>query len=547
MGAQMLAALPHCSAVVDEPAHLTAGYLALATADLEVNREHPPLIKLLAALPLLRLAPTLPAPPAMDRSSEDFEFAYSRAFLYEANDADRLLRDARLPIVGLTMLLAIAGWLWAARLLGGIPALAALAWIAFEPNLLAHGRLVTTDMGAALFTLLFFASLERAMTGRHRRFWIGLAGAALGLALLTRYSCALLVPLAGLSLAIEPRRTGRERIGILLAVLGAGHLVLNVFYLAATGSLAGAPFPLAADSTGGPMRSEPFVSMESDALLRWAPIPVPRPWLAGLDLARWKNLHVEGPGYLNGELSEDGWWSYFLLALAMKMTLPSIVASLLGFALALRGLASGDERSRALVAWVLAPGLGLLFLVTALTKAQIGLRYVLPVIPLLCLLAALPYAHIPLEGGWRRLAAVLLAGLALQGHVATSLRVHPYHLAYFNEAAGGPDRGYMRLVDSNLDWGQDLVGVKRFMDREGLAKINLYYFGTADPAWYGIERWVPPRPGYYAVSATHLAGVYLPDKDYLEPFRGMTPVTTIGHSIRVYELQQVPASLTTPP
>jgi len=545
MGAQMAAALPHASAVVDEPAHLTAGYLALATGDFAVNREHPPLVKLLAALPLLRLAPALPAAPAMDRRGEDFEFAYSRAFLYEANDADRLLNAARLPIVALTMLLAAAAWLWGLRLLGNIPALAVLAWIAFEPNLLAHGRLVTTDAAAATFTLLFFASLERAMDGAHRRLFIGLAGSALGLALLSRYSCALLVPLAGVSLAIETRRTVRERIAILLAALGTGLLVLNAFYLAATGSLGGAPFPLAA-SAGAPMQSEPLVSMESDPVMRWAPIPVPRLWLEGLDLARWKNLHVEGPGYLNGEFSGKGWWSYFLLALGMKMTIPSIVASLLGIVLALRGLVSRDAASRTIVAWVLAPAMGLILLVTALTKAQIGLRYVLPAIPLLCLVAALPFTRIPDLGRWRLVAAVL-ATLALQWHTATSLRVHPYHLAYFNEAAGGPDRGHTHLVDSNLDWGQDLVGVKRFMEREGLDGINLYYFGTADPAYYGIVRWVPPRPGYYAVSATHLAGVYLPDRDYLAPFRGMTPVASIGHSILVYQLPQVPAFLTTPP
>jgi len=169
MAAQMITAIPHTSAVVDEPAHLTSGYLSLVEGDLTVNREHPPFIKALAALPLLGLHPALPALPSTRedpkaRSSEDFEFDYSRRFLYKVNDADRLLRVARLPIVALTLFGGAALFFWARALFGDSAALAALALYAFEPNLLAHGRLVTTDMGAAVFALVSFACLQRAIS-----------------------------------------------------------------------------------------------------------------------------------------------------------------------------------------------------------------------------------------------------------------------------------------------------------------------------------------------------------------------------------------------
>lgn len=142
--------------------------------------------------------------------------------------------------------------------------------------------------------------------------------------------------------------------------------------------------------------------------------------------------------------------------------------------------------------------------------------------------------------------AAALCAVLLIWHAAAALAIWPYHLAYFNEAAGGPGAGIRHLADSNLDWGQDLVGLHRFMSERRITRMNLYYFGTADPDYYGIQRAASPEPGYYAVSATHLMGIYLPDREYLAPFRRMTPEATIGHSINVYRLDRVPDFLKTP-
>ncbi|HET6373991.1 MAG TPA: hypothetical protein VFG76_11845, partial [Candidatus Polarisedimenticolia bacterium] len=193
----------------------------------------------------------------------------------------------------------------------------------------------------------------------------------------------------------------------------------------------------------------------------------------------------------------------------------------------------------------LLPAAGLIFLVTAVTRAQIGVRYVLPVIPLLCLAGAACLPGRGIVGGAGR------AGRAVRGivaalllwHAVSAVRIHPYHLAYFNEAAGGPDGGRLHLSDSNVDWGQDLTGVAEFVRDQGLSSINLYYFGTADPEYYGIRRQVPPAPGYFAVSATHLAGIYAPDRDMLAAFRELAPERSFGHSILLYHLDHVPDSL----
>ncbi len=553
MAAQMLAAAPSASAVVDEPAHLASGVLALAQGDLTVNREHPPLAKILAALPVMLLHPVLPAdrPGDPPRASEDFEFAYSRRFLYEANDADRLLAAARWPIMLLALATGLVAWLWGRRLLGEGAALAALALVAFEPNMLAHGRLVTTDMAATLFTLAAFAGLERRLAassaGRSPRWMTALSGVALGLGLLSRFSCVLAVPVLGLALAADTRRPWRTRLAVFVMVVIIALAVVNGFYLAAGQGSASMIFPLAQQPVAGPLRTEPLASLAASPALRWLPLPLPRLYLEGLDLARYKNLYQEGPSYLNGQYSDDGFVSYFVQALAMKTTLPMLLLAA-GCLLALRRHA---PRRPGILVWVLLPLAGTIALTTALTRAQIGLRYVLPAIPFLCLAGGAGAAAVigpgtPTTGTPRRRAAWALVLLLLGWHAGEALAIHPYHLAYFNEAAGGPDRGYLHLVDSNLDWGQDLVGLAQFMRQQGLERINLYYFGTADPAYYGITRNVPPQPGWFAVSATHLMGVYLPDRDYFAPFRTMPIQTTIGHSILVYRLDEVPPFLRNP-
>jgi hypothetical protein len=138
------------------------------------------------------------------------------------------------------------------------------------------------------------------------------------------------------------------------------------------------------------------------------------------------------------------------------------------------------------------------------------------------------------------------------------LRIAPHHLAYFNEFVGGPDQGYRYLSDSNLDWGQDLKGVKAYIDEKEIATIYLSYFGTASPSYYGIRyQYVPP--GYnlewpqpsdkvpeselrkiLAISVFNLQDVYHPDKPLFRWLWRREPVAKIGYSIFVYDLSNDP-------
>jgi hypothetical protein len=249
------------------------------------------------------------------------------------------------------------------------------------------------------------------------------------------------------------------------------------------------------------------------------------------------------PTFLLGRLSDHGFWYYFPVTFALKT--PLALVALLVLSLATRSHHPASLRTE-LFLWLPA----IFYFVLACTLGlNIGHRHLLPIYPFLFVIA----------GRCATLAAVRFPGilssaavLFLAGWYGVSVaRVHPHYLAYFNELAGGPAGGYRYLVDSNLDWGQDLKGLKAWMDANRVAHIKLSYFGTADPGYHQIpcdllpgQMLPPPRdvvrqvqPGdVVAVSATNLQGVYLQpeDRPLMERLRAQTPVATIGHSIRIY-------------
>jgi len=145
-----------------------------------------------------------------------------------------------------------------------------------------------------------------------------------------------------------------------------------------------------------------------------------------------------------------------------------------------------------------------------------------------------------MTGRLQRILLVLLCSWYVIGTVA----IGPHYLAYFNEFVGGPNNGYRYLVDSNLDWGQDLKNLSKYMTAQDIPEIYLSYFGTADPAYYGIRFQpmpdTPPSPGaapaYYAISATSLQNVYSSEGKSGHWLAGYSPVRKIGYSIFVYRL-----------
>jgi hypothetical protein len=234
--------------------------------------------------------------------------------------------------------------------------------------------------------------------------------------------------------------------------------------------------------------------------------------------------------YLMGLRSETGWWYYFPVVFGVKSTLAALAATALALA---AGVRFGWR-----MFYLLFPPL-LYFAISMSSWINIGVRHILPVYPFLYVAAAVLLAQL-------RLRYVMLA-LALT-QIGECALITPDYLAYFNAFAGGPGNGPHYLVDSNIDWGQDVKKLVKWLDAHGTRKAYVSYFGNAPLRYYGVDEMGLPPPrnkqawdalnGFAVASVTPLMGVYVPLEE-LAPLRLRRPIAKIGWSMYVYDFRKV--------
>lgn len=495
------------SATYDEPIMLVSGARYLRTFDPAVNSENPPLLKALYALPTLAVGhfrAAVDADAGLRHSysmGDEFEFASKVLF---ADPGHRwLLFVCRLVPVALAVCLGLA--LHAVCRARWNPAVAtAVLWLyALCPNVLAHAQLLTPDLGCTLFVFLTALCLYRFLATGRWRWALGL-GAALGAALLAKFTAVLLLPCLVLqtalflSLSPVPRRPWRR----LLPGL-AGAVVLALALLQAAYGFRGVPTLLA----GAPYRSPLVQRLQALPVLARLPLPVPAAYVRGFDIVAYNNQ----PGFPNiflGKLYPQGgrWWYYYLVALLAKTPIPFLVAVAAGLVLCVR---RARDTAAELAFFAVIPTVFLLVF-SLVAYRQLGLRYILPLWPFLLLAAATAIdaamRHWSAPGRSSRVARGLcLAGAAW--YALSCLLICPDFLSYYNEWAGGPRRGWRILVESNLDWGQDLPALAAWQRRHRDPPMFVLYYGSAPPAAYGVhmQPWgaLPPPP-FIAISATNL-------------------------------------------
>lgn len=521
------------SATWDEPQHLTAGYAALTQRDYRVDAEHPPLARIWAALPL-----GLSSGIKFDTNSafwkEGPSWFFCHQFMYRDNNADWMLYRARFMIVLLGVLLGVLLFCWAREWCGFWAATGALALYCLEPNILAHSSLVTTDFALVGFSFGAVYFLWRLT----RHFSVGnITGLTVFfvLAQLTKFTAILLWPVVLVLLIVLAILTKKRLpilgVAALLAVATYAGIwsVYGFRYRATTATAARFAFEFEKNprvQAAAPTLSKITAWVTAHRLL-------PQAYVEGFLLGQAK-AKVR-PAYFAGEYSTKGWWYYFPAAFVLKTPLTVI-------ALFLAGLIVCATRWRQ--DWLFALVPVAVFLGVAMTaNINIGLRHILTIYPFVLLLACRAISR----RRWLPAVAPVLAAAELA-------LVYPHCIASFNILTGGPLHGSQYLVDSNLDWGQDLKGLKQWMDRRGVTDINLSYFGTADPAYYGIrctyltgspfyaESLVstPKLPGYVAVSLTNLRGPDMNEEKrrFFEPLLDRKPVARIGHSIHVYWMER---------
>jgi Dolichyl-phosphate-mannose-protein mannosyltransferase len=490
--------------------------------------EHPPLAKLVAAVPLLFMS--LDVPPPQDG---DAQIGWSDA-LINVNNRDRPILGYSRSAIGLaTVAMALVLWRLARRFYGATAAGFALALFVFHPTFLAHGHLSTTDLLSA-FSFLLVSWAFWSWT-RSPRLPPALAvGLSLGAAVCTRFTAWLLVPILILLLGLWlwARRADARRL-----VVPAAQLVLitavSVFVF--TWAVYGfhyAPWPgascaQAVDPALG-LPGQIVAALERGHVL-------PEAYLEGL---RYQLEHNRSghQAYFRGELGWTGWRSYYVVAFLIKNTFGFLAATVLVIVFVGRRarsfMATGPE-------WHFVVPAAVVFVVASLTRIQLGERYMLAVYPYLLLLAA---AAVPWIVKWKHGMAVL--GLCLLAHAVPSLLVaRQGYLTYFNAIAGGPEGGHRWLADSNLDWGQDLPRLADWMKGHGVDAVQLGYFGADDADRYGIRHedlpaWGASRPqspatnpfhGTAAISANLMVGfLYPPDQDPYAFLRNRKPDDRAG-------------------
>ena len=499
---QAFLSLPTQSMTMDEINHFSAGYSYWKTNDFRLNPEHPPLIKLISALPLL------PLPlhsqfygqrwEAAQKYSYELstnttnQYAWIHQFYFVDNDAyrEKILSLSRIPMVLLGVLLGFIIYLFARDLYGSKAALLSLTLYAFSPNFLAHTRYVTTDVGVACFSLLAiwrFYHYVKNPTLKEQLF----TGAGLGLALASKFTAVYLLPIMGAVVFLQPhtKRNYKTLFKQLMIILCMAALVLTLSY----GII----------NIGRYFEGLSFVITHSS----------------------------EGhPAYLLGQHSSQGWWYYFIIAFFVKTPIPTILIFLLSIIIAAR-MKNTAWKEEIFLIIPMAVFLGS-FLISHL---HIGIRHIFPFYAFMFVYAgkAVFFNH--------RLRTIALSVL-LAWLISGTVMISPHYLSYFNILGGGPARGSEILIDSNIDWGQDIGRIPQWAKTRGIEKVNLALFGSDKSAYEQLsfeELGCYPKNGIAVISISKLRGIYEDEIGCYTWLEGYPLLDRIGYSINVFNITNV--------
>jgi len=530
------------SPTYDEQGYIARGYAYVKSGDRHILIGTPLMLNAWNALPLLLLPDVHLETGHPTWQGTDFHDIGSHFLWDSGNDVDRVLFWARLPTMVLSLLLAAVVYRWARELYGPRAGWLALFLTVLSPNILAHARLATTDLGLASF---FFLATYRLWRYLEAPSWPNLlwAGVALGLLQGTKFSALLIAPVwvaVGVVWLLAAPRPAWPRRMVSLALAGAAMAGIGFLVLWATYG-----FEIAPISEGG------------------LPVPAATHFCQWLDISgRLAGEQVRrAPAFLMGQYSDTGWWTYFPVAFALKTPLPTLILLLWAGVLSFRRSPQAAPRPwRREWAVILPPVI--YFALSLTSKLNLGYRYLLPVLPFVLVfvsqVAAQPHLSrftLHVSRFTFHASRLTLLALLIGWYALGSLFIYPHFLAYFNELAGGPDGGWRYLVDSNIDWGQDAILLKRYLDERGVERVKLGWFGESRPEYYGVRYeplpgWPPnrenvaartfspvaPAPGVYAISVTNLQGVLLDDPDTYAWFREREPTAKIGYSVFVYDV-----------
>lgn len=568
--------------VWDEPTTLAVGYYTLKTSDFVINY-HPPLGYELSALPLLFVRPSLELPADAASYRDSSYLSFLRSFYPLVRNGGSFFFVGRLVSVAFAVLLGFLVFFWASRLYGKAAGVFALAFFVFDPVVLGNTPLAVNDVPATFFMVLAaFLFWRFAVAPSLPR--LLLLGVVFALGVLSKFTMFFMLPAFFVVWLIVWGDFKRFPLQISLLDGRFRGFLRRLYHFALLAFVLGVVFVFVAFAAYrgqfglvGKFMLERHLDTAlsfsgslpapldgfAAAVLTKVPVPFPSFFVSAGAIG---GIFTVAPktSFLFGEIYQGGKWQYFFVEFFLKTPLPVLLVFLFALVLLVRaGLNAGISRWRERLSkshelFVLAPLLAY-FILMLFNNENFGIRHLLPVYPFVAVFSA---RVVPVLGRNKLLLFAALLPLLLWLVLAVA-GIHPNHFSYFNELAGGSANGY-KLMVSNSDQGQGIVALKHYMDDNDIGSVKLSYFGSIDPAFYGVnysylpslfwQPWNPvharskaalpgnysedcrPVSGIVAVSVTNLEGVHLLNRSCFAWLGQYEPVDVVAYSIFVYNL-----------
>ena len=427
---------------------------------------------------------------------------------------DIAIRLARLPSIVIAVFLILIFYKWANELYGINTAIILSLFLALSPNIIAHSRLATPDiyLTFGFFTTTYY--LWKMLTTKKNIyiFWFSIFAAFTSLVKYNGLFVIFTSMLIILYYAYKERNFGFafKSLFILIFILFISFFASYQFHYGNISLHKKSIFP-----TGG------FVDFTTS-------IKTPFPeYFEGIIFQ--KKITKSISFYLNGKFSKNGWFSYYVFAFFYKTPLIYI------FLLITSKIIFLKYKSPIGFIFITIPPF-LFFIAMSLLRINIGLRYILPCYPFMFIFFGIIWKNLkplPLKK--------LISIISIMYIILINIYIFPHYLAFFNVLSGGPKNGYKHLIDSNIDWGQDLKSLADYLKKNNIKKINLSYFGTAPPEYYGIKyNLLDPykkQKGVCAISVTFYQGGYLMHKNMYNWLKKEKPISNIGYSILIFKVK----------
>jgi 4-amino-4-deoxy-L-arabinose transferase-like glycosyltransferase len=564
MAMQSIYAISTWSPTHDEMVYVSRGYSVLKTNDFRLDIGHPPLINIISALPLLMINPRLPTDHySWNQQGQNDYVAFGHQFYYVYNKPEKIIFLSRLMILLMALILGICVFRWAKELFGKKAGLVAILLFSFSPEIISHSSIATTDMGFCLFSFLSVYYFWRFAKKQTLTGFI-LAAVFFSLAQLSKYSAVFLIPIYCLIIVfvafcskktvkfwkirvLNHKWTTLASLSIYYAlILIVCWLSINMMYgFEGTFAPIGESFKKDKfhleykDPSAFLIKGDGWVKSAAETFLNKIPSPLPYPYVRGLG-GIFVVSKTNSATFVAGKYSTNGFWYYYIFALAVKTPIPLLILTIISFILLIRKKDLFDHY------FLLLPVI-IFIMAISFSNLQIGIRHLLQIYPMLFVFAG--------ELATKRIKLLRwVLGILLSWYVIGTLIIAPHYLSYFNEFVGS-ENGYRYLVDTNLEYGQNLKLLSTYLKKNNIRQIPLSYYGSVDAAYYGINYTYMPsaiphylkitkngscakRNGKIAVSVFTLQGLGIDNRSCYSWLRDKKPIEKIGYTLFVYDVKQ---------